>query len=393
MRARDPLNDADWTDFRGQWALQEGVSYLNHGSFGPSPRVVIEARERWYRELAANPMEFFTRRLDDALAQAREQLGRFVGTPGENLIFADNATLGMNIVALSVPLAAGDEVLLNDHEYGAVKRIWERRCTQSGARLIVQNIATPIESSDAVVEQMFAQASPRTKLLVVSHITSPTAVIFPIAAICRRARELGISVCVDGPHAIATVDVALDALDCDYYTASCHKWLCAPFGSGFLYVHPRKQAQIEPIVLSWGRAYPPDLSPAWHNEFTWIGTRDPSAFLAIPTAIEFIESIGLEAFRLRTHALAQYARQELSSRSGLSPLVPDDPRWYGPMLSLPLPRGEAAAIHERLWKAYRIEIPLVQWNDRLLIRPSCHVYTQRSELDALVGALRGINVL
>ena len=387
---RDPLDDSAWLDLAQQWNLREGVTYLNHGSFGPSPRVVIEERCRWYRELESEPMDFFTRRLEPALAEARAAVGRFVGASADNLIFVDNATVGMNIVAQSIDLHRSDEILLNDHEYGAVKRIWEQHANADGAKVIVQPIATPIRSADDVVEAIFEGVTPRTRLIIVSHVTSATAVIFPIAAICRRARELGIPVCVDGPHALAMTDVALDQLGCDYYAASCHKWLCAPFGSGFLYVHPRRQAEIRPVVVSWGRSYPPDLAPAWHNEFTWGGTRDLSAYLTVPTAIEFMQSAGIQAFRARAHALVRQARLAIEAATGLEALVPDDPQWYGSMISLPLPPGDAAALHRTLWERHRIEAPTFDWNGQRLVRPSAHLYTRQRDIDLLVEAIQAL---
>jgi isopenicillin-N epimerase len=370
------------------WDLRPDVIYLNHGSFGPSPRVVVEERCRWYRELEAEPMDFFTRRLEAALADARGVLGKFLGTSGDNLIFVDNATWAMNIVAESCELQPGDEVLLNDHEYGAVHRIWERRCHERGAKLVVAKIPTPLKSADDVIEPLFAAVTPRTRMIVFSHVTSPTAIIFPATEICRRARQLGIATCVDGPHALVMCDVNLDQLDCDYYCASNHKWLCAPFGSGFLFVHPRRQSTVQPVVTSWGRSYPPDLAPAWHNEFTWGGTRDCSAYLATPTAIQFIESVGVEHFRHHAHALVRQAREQIGQLTGREPLVPDDMSWYGSMISLPIPPGDALELHKAIWDRYRIEVPIVDWGGQRLVRPSAHLYTRSADIDRLVEALK-----
>jgi isopenicillin-N epimerase len=211
----------------------------------------------------------------------------------------------------------------------------------------------------------------------------------PVEAICRQARALGIPVAIDGPHAVAMRPLDIAALGCDYYAASCHKWLCAPFGAGFLYVHPRNQARIEPLVTSWGttaRGGP----KRWIDEFTWAGTRDPSAFLAVPAAIDFLESLGIAEFRAHTHALAQLARQQIVALTGLEPLVPDSPDWYGSMIALPLPAGDAPALQRALWERCAIEIPLVTWQGRRLIRPSCHLYTQPEQIDGLARALAAL---
>ena len=379
------LHDSNWHHWRDEWALAEGLTYLNNGSFGPTPRCVSAARRKWMEVVEADPHDFFVRQLGPRLAECRRRLGELVGTHGDNLALVENASVAMNIVAASVRLQPGDEVLTNDHEYGAVLRLWERVCRRAGAKLVVQPLPVPITSAEEVVETLFASAGERTKLLVVSHITSPTAIVFPVEAICRRARERGIATAVDGPHAIAMLDVILDRLDCDYYTASCHKWLCGPLGTGFLHAHPRVQASVEPALVSWGRTLEGDTA-SWRDEFNWIGTRDPSAFLAIRAAIDFMNRVGLDAFRERTHALAGYAREQFVARLGAEPLVPDDPQWYGSMISLRLPDGDAESLQRALWDRHRIEIPIVSWQGRRLVRPSCHLYTWREDIDRLVEA-------
>jgi isopenicillin-N epimerase len=398
--------DADWQAWASAWKLRPDTIYLNHGSFGPPPEPVRQARLAWQEQLDRQPMDFFVRTLEPALREARERLARFVGTRGENLVFVENATYGMNVVAGSFALGPGDEVLLTDHEYGAVKRIWERACRRAEtAPPRVAKLPLPFTTSEAATEALFAAATERTKLLIVSHITSPTAVILPIRQICGEARRRGIAVCIDGPHAPAQVDVHIDEIGCDYYAASCHKWLSAPFGSGFLYVHPSRQAQIETPLLSWGRLLP-NLPQAWDDEFIWSGTRDPSPYLSIPAAIDFLESVGLDNFRRRTHALARYARALLvelvcqvgpASRAGLSParqagptlepLVPDSDEWYGSMAHVPLPPGDAKPLQEALWRKHGIEVPIVDWNGGRYVRVSCHLYNTREEIDRLVAAL------
>lgn len=221
------------------WNLEPGVTYLNHGSFGPPPEAVRQARAVWQERLDRQPMDFFVRQLEPALLAARNKLAQFVGSDPENLIFVENATVGMNIVADSFPLQAGDEVLLNNHEYGAVQRIWKRACDAAGAKLVIATLPLPIRNAEETVAGLLAEATEKTRLIVVSHITSPTAITLPVADLCRAARERGIAVCIDGPHAVAQLELNLESLGCDFYTASCHKWLSAPFGSGFLYVAPR----------------------------------------------------------------------------------------------------------------------------------------------------------
>ncbi|GIW93396.1 MAG: aminotransferase class V [Pirellulaceae bacterium] len=333
---RRPDVDDDWRDVAAQWTLRPDVTYLNHGSFGPPPRPVQKAHHDWQKRLWEEPMDFYVRQLPQAWRQARRSVAEFLNTLDENLIFVENATAGMNLVAHSFPLEAGDEVLLTDHEYGAVRRIWEKRAVQCGATVSTVRLELPFTTAAAVVEQLSNAVTPRTRLAVVSHITSPTAVILPVGEIARALHRLGVTVVVDGPHALAQVPVDLEAIGCDFYTASCHKWLSAPFGSGLLYVAPAWHAHVRPLLWSWG-VLPPDVPAQWWQEFVWMGTRDPSAFLAVPAAIEWMKQIGLEAFRTRTHYLAQQARKALVARFGREPLVPDDPSWYGSMAHIPLP--------------------------------------------------------
>lgn len=387
------MSTLDSSPWKQHWQLRQGVTYLNHGSFGPAPTCVIEARQRWQQRLESQPMDFLIREFPVALAEARGKLGQFVGAAADDLVFVENATTGMNVVAKSVQFAPGDEVLLNTHEYGAVFRIWERACREAGATLVTNHVPLPLQATEEVVERVTAGLNDRTRLLIFSHVTSPTAVIFPAEDICRRARQRGVPTCIDGPHAIAMLPLSLTALDCDYYTASCHKWLCGPFGSGFLFVHPRRQAEIQPAIMSWGRPLLGD-EKSWRDELEWVGTRDPAAFLAVPTAIEWLEGeIGIEAFRRHGHELARYARQRLAEFCDEPPLVPDDACWYGTMAACPLPRGDAPALQRELWERFQIEAPIVEWQGRRFIRVSAHGYNERRDFDYLFESLRQCQAL
>ena len=403
MNADLPIDDdSAWAPIAARWQIRSDTIYLNHGSFGPPPNDVRRARRQWIDRLDEQPIDFFVRQFERELLGTRDRLAAFVGTAGGNLIFVENATAGMNVVAASFPLKSGDEVLATDHEYGAVLRIWDRACRDAGATLKIVELPLPFTSADETVAAIFAAATERTRLLIVSHITSPTAVTLPVGQICANARRREIATAIDGPHAVAQLPSAVDRLDCDFYAASCHKWLSAPFGSGFLYVAPRHQPLVRPPELSWGRIQPTPIE-SWSDEFVWTGTRDPSAFLTIPTAIEFLEQIGLDAFRARTHWLAQYARRRLVELTGLEPIVPDDPAWYGAMAHVPLPPRRTSAadavaraeighpvsnlLQHALWREWGIEVPIVEFRDRRYIRVSCHLYNDTKQIDRLVDGL------
>ncbi len=423
---------SDMSGFRNLWSIRPGVTYLNHGSFGPSPRSVIAARQEWIERLESEPMDFFVRQMEGHLERARRRLGEMVGTSAENLIFVDNATFGMNIVAASFPLATGDEVLATNHEYGAVLRIWRERCQKVGAKLVVQKLPEEFLSVEEVVAALFAGVTERTRLIVVSHITSPTALILPVEEICRRANERGICVCIDGPHALAAVPVDIDRLQCDFYCASCHKWLSAPFGSGFLYVHPRWKQAVRPVVVSWGNSLS-GRPRSWQDEFVWSGTRDPSPFLAVTAAIDFLSNLspdpesagsaprpehsnrekfrtslsgrawlragrpgteGVGLFRAMSRDLLDEARRKITAVTQLEPIGAGSHLWHGTMMSFPLPdrvtepaEGHIHPLQAALWTRFQIEVPIVNWNGRRYVRVSCHLYNDVADIDRLVAAL------
>jgi isopenicillin-N epimerase len=383
-------NDFDWRQWRDEWSIRADTTYLNHGSFGPTPRAVRDCQLGWQQWMVSQPMDFFVRQFEPAWLESRRRLSQFVGTSADNLAFVENSTAGMNVVASTFSLQPDDEVLLTDHEYGAVQRIWRRACQMArAADPVFAALPKKIEAADQVVDAIFSAATERTRLIIVSHVTSPTAIILPIRQIGDEARRRGIAVCVDGPHAPAQVLLAQDELPCDFYTASLHKWLSAPLGSGFLYVAPRWQDRVRTPVLSWGRVAPTKPS-AWWEEFVWTGTRDSSAYLAVPAAIELLERVGLENFRARTHHLARYARQRLVELIGLEPQIPDSAQWYGSMVSVPLPPGDARALQKDLWQDHGIEVPVIDHNGGRSIRVSCHLYNSRSDIDILVTALSSL---
>ncbi len=392
--SKPSLHNEDANRMRNEWLIPDDVTYLNHGSFGPSPHVVQEARHRWIEQLERQPMHFFLRQMEDALNVAYEHLGEFVGAKPKDLIFVENSTTAMNIVAANIELRAGDEVLTTDHEYGAVLRIWRRLCRQTKAKLVVRKLPNPMTSHDEIADTFMESVTSRTRLIVISHVTSPTAVILPVAEIARRAKKLGIPICIDGPHAVAMLPINLEQIGCDYYAASCHKWLSAPFGSGFLFVRRALQQHLQPVITSWGG----NISggpPSWKDEFSWVGTRDPSAYLSIPAAIEFLRSHGIAEFRNSTHELAQYARRRIQEVSGLDAVIPDSPEWYASMISLPLPLGENEPpkqghrdpLQDELWNRYQIEVPIVHWQGVRFVRVSCHLYNSRHDIDTLAEAL------
>lgn len=370
-------------ELRAQFMLDPDVIFLNHGSFGACPLPVFEAYQRWQRELERQPVEFLGRRVDALLDDARAQLGSYLHADPADLIFVSNATVGVNTVARSLALQPGDEILATDHEYGACDYTWEFICQKTGARYIRHPIPLPVLSAAELVESFWSAVTPRTKAIFISHITSPTALILPVDEICRRARAAGILTIIDGAHAPGQIPLDLTALDADFYTGNCHKWLCAPKGSGFLYARRDHHAWLEPPVISWG--WLPDASFVSRNQ--WQGTRDIAAFLAVPAAIEFQQAHDWDAVRARCHALARECRRRLADRFCLTPIAPDSPDWFAQMVTVPLPPCDVTALKARLYDDYRIEVPLVTWNGNYYVRVSFQGYNDERDLEALVKAL------
>lgn len=370
-----------------QFLLRPGMAFLNHGSFGACPRPVFDVYQGWQRELEAQPVEFLGRRIPGLLADARAALGAYVGAPADDLAFVPNATHGVNIVARSLSLGPGDEVLATDHEYGAVDRTWRFVCGKVGAQYVNQPIALPLRDPAEVVEQLWAGVTPRTRVIVVSHISSPTALIFPVAEICARARAAGIITVIDGAHAPGQIDLDMRQIGADFYTGNCHKWLCAPKGAGFLYARPEMQDQLEPLVVSWGyEAISPGRS-RFVDYFGWTGTSDPAAYLSVPAAIAFQREHTWPAVRAACHRLLLEASQRLTELTGLEPISPDTADWWVQLRALPLPPCDMHEVKARLWDEFQVEVPIVEWGGRQFVRVSVQAYNGPADIDRLVGAL------
>jgi isopenicillin-N epimerase len=365
-----------------QFLLRPDVTFLNHGSFGACPKPVFDTYQQWQLELERQPVEFLGRRYDDLLDEARAALARYLHTDANSLIFVANATTGINIVARSLALAAGDEILTSDQEYGAMDYTWQFVCEKTGARYIRQ----PLVLDETLVDTFWAQVTPRTKVIFLSHITSATATILPIAELCRRARQHGILTIIDGAHAPGQIPLDLTGLDADAYTGNCHKWLCAPKGSAFLMVQPHLHALIEPAVISWG--WLPGASFATRNQ--WQGTRDIAAYLSVPAAIQFQHDHDWESVRAHGHALARQTRQRAAHLTGVAPLVPDSSDWYAQMITLPLPGRDTERLTRRLREAYQIEIPFTKWNEQTGIRASFQGYNTQADADLLLEGLAAL---
>ena len=383
----NPIWGDDWDDVRRLWLLDPDVAHCNHGSFGAVPAQVLEAQEKIRRQMAVNPMRWFTRELPGLVRAARAEVAGFLGADADDLAFVSNVSAGVSAVAHSLPLSAGDEVLSSDHAYGAVSYALDRLCTRTGARRVVATV--PYHSSDEEVVAAFAgHCTERTRLVVVDQVTSATARRFPVEEVARLAHRAGARVLIDGAHAPGMLPLDVPSLGADIWVGNLHKWACAPAGSGALWVAPERREEIQSLVVSWNE---PDGYP---SSFDSVGTDDLSAWLATPQSLAVLASLGLDRVRSHNEALVGWAQSRVADILGLPP---DDLR-HDPGLSmalLRLPPGTADSLEEALKLRDRmaelgVEMAIGCWNGRGAIRLSAQLYNQPSDYERLAIGVRGL---
>jgi isopenicillin-N epimerase len=377
---------------RDRFLLDPDLVFLNHGSFGACPRDVLDVQRHWQLEMERNPVAFLGRRSAELLMQARQALGAEIGARGDDLVFVPNSTTGVNVVARSFELQPGDEVLATDLEYGACEAAWVHVCAKRGASYRRVEIPLPFRR-DEVVDRLMAAAGPRTRLIHVSHLTSTTALILPVAEICAAARERGIATLVDGAHAPGQVALDLGAIGADFYVGNCHKWLCAPKGSGFLHARAEHQAMLDATVISWGYAdgtgghsgFDAYLGRSvFERRLQWQGTRDLSPWLAVPAAIGFQQRLDWPTVRRNCHELAAHAVGVLVRRHGLPPVATD--RDWAQMVVIPVPAQDPTTLRQRLFDESRIEIPVTTHAGRVFVRLSVQGYNTPDDIEHLLAA-------
>lgn len=378
------------TSLRELFLLDPDIVFLNHGSFGATPRPVIEVYQDWLRRMERQPVRFVDQELPELLVTARQALGAYLNADAGELVYVPNATFGVNVIAQSLSLGPGDEVLATDHEYGACDRAWRYFSQKRGFSYIRQPISLPATSSEQIVEQFWLGVNTRTKVIFISHITSPTALTMPVEIICARAREAGILTVIDGAHAPGQIKLDLKGIGADFYVGNGHKWLCGPKGSAFLYTRIDRQELIEPLVVGWGWGDDRTLSfgSDYLDYLQWWGTIYIAPYLAIPAAIQFQAEYNWPNVRKRCRDLVHQAIQRIDELTGLPSVYPDESGWYHQMAVAQLPPiPDIKSLKSQLYEQFKIEIPCIEWNDRQLIRVSVQGYNTQADIDALLAAL------
>jgi isopenicillin-N epimerase len=385
------------------WDFDPTVTYLTHGTYGACPRPILALQQSLVAELEANPLRFLTRELEGRLDAARASVAAFLNADPEGLVVVPNATTGVATVLESLRLRPGDELLTNDHEYNATVNALTTVAARAKARVVQVSIPLPIRHEEQVTEAILGGVTPRTRLALISHVTSPSGLVFPIESIVRELARLGVDTLVDAAHAPGQVPVDVDALGAAYWTGNGHKWLCGPKGAGVLHLRADRRAGVLPLVTSHGRNDPrPDRPHLW-KEFDWQGTGNPTAFLALPAAIELIGGLqpgGWPAHMAANNAMALAARDLLNDRLGLEPIAPDSMVGAMAAIALPMSPDETAmeALTNTLALEDRIEIPVGPFPvracrvpgmppARALLRISAQRYNELADYERLADAL------
>jgi len=369
--------------------LDPNITYLNHGSYGSCPSSVFNDYQKLQKRLEQQPVQFMTKYLWKYLKESRDTLGTFLNCDGDDLLLFANPTTAINNVIENLNLNKGDEVLMTQHEYGALVRAWSRSSKRNNFSIVQQPVKVPVSSKKNFIKQFLAGITMNTKVVFISQITSQTGLIFPIKEICEYATKKGIVTIVDGAHVPGHIDLNISNLECDFYTGTCHKWLCAPKGSSFLYVRKSFQANIKPQVVSWGEEGDDPGPSQFQMDFQWQGTKDMSSFLSIPSAIHFIESNNWKENHKISKELILEVSEDLKNLFGTNPLFKSED-WVGQMVSHPLPSNTPENLKEMLWEKFLIEVPVFEWKKQKYIRVSAHFYNDRNDMNTLINALEMI---
>lgn len=389
---------SSWAKF---WSLDPTVTFLNHGSYGACPLPVLEVQQKLRSQLERQPLRFFMREYEELLDAARSQLATFVGADADELAFVPNATTGVNAVLRSLWFTSDDELLTTNQEYNACRNALNFVAKHTGAKVVVATVPFPLQSPDRVVEAVMERVSPKTRLVLIDHVTSQTGLIFPIQQLVSELAARGVDTLVDGAHAPGMVSLNLHEIGATYYTGNCHKWLCAPKGAGFLYVRRDKQSAIRPLTISHGANSRRTDKSRFQLEFDWMGTDDPTAYLCVPEAINFLGSLlpgGWFELMEKNRSLALLARQLLCEAFDVSPPCPD--QMIGSMAVVPLPEKlslseqprrtrEWPLLQDILFDRFNIEVPIVPWHEpfQQMVRVSAQLYNTPEQYKYLAKGL------
>jgi isopenicillin-N epimerase len=375
---------------KSQFLLDPSITFLNHGSFGACPKPIFSAFQRFQLELEFEPVDFIQKKLPQYLKQAKAPLAKFIGCNTEDFFFVPNPTVAINTIMRSLKLNPGDEILSTNHEYGAMDRTWNFYCKKSGAKYVRQNISLPIVSKAQIIEEFWKGYNANTKVIFLNQMSSSTALIFPVKEICDKAQELGLITIIDGAHVPGHIDLNIAELNPDFYTGTLHKWMLAPKGSSFLYVKKEFQADIDPLVVSWGYESIAPGESQFLDYHEYQGTNDNSAFLCTPKVIEFLEQNNWKEKSKACKQIVFANYQRFCDLLKTEPLAPITTEFLGQMASVPVKTSKPTELKDLLYEQYKIQIPVMPLNGNIYLRYSINAYNSQEDLDILYKALEDI---
>ena len=378
-------------NLRDQFLLRKDINFLNFGSFGATPKPVFEYYQQWQKVLEAEPVQFIAFDGVEYLSTSRAALAQFIHVDDkDDLVYVTNPSFAVNIIAKAFPLEEGDEILATDIEYGACDRTWDYYCEKKKAVYKRQKINLPITTKEQFIEDFFKGLTPKTKAIFIGHITSATALIFPVKEICEIAKSKGLITIVDGAHAPAQVDLRINELEVDFYVGACHKWMMAPKGASFLYAHKSVQHLCEPLVVSWGYKAAKPSASTFLDYHQMIGTRDFSAFLAVTMSIIFMKDHKWPEVAKKCHEMVLANAPLFYELLGTNPISPLTNEWIGQMISIPIHTKEPEILQRKLYKEFNIEIPIMRQGEDIYMRYSINAFNSIQDLEALHNALSTI---
>ena len=380
-------------NIKSLFMLDENITYLNHGSFGACPKPIFESLQKYQIQLETQPVQFLDIDSQALMIKSRNCLADFIDCNPENLVFFQNPTTAINEIVRSIQLNKNDEILSTNHEYGAMDKTWDFICKKTGAKHIKSNIQLPVTDAQTFTDNFLAGVTSNTKIFFLSHMTSATGLYFPIDEICKFAKKHNILTIIDGAHIPGHFPLSIDTLQPDIYVGACHKWLLCPKGVSFLYVDKKYQSQIDPLVISWG--YDSEY-PTEHSEFQihhyWQGTRDVSPFLTIPDAIQFRKNYNWEEVSKKCKLRILEFKNEIHEIIKNQSLVDCEPnKWLGQMYSFQIENEDFITLKNIFITDYKIEIPIMRWENKTLIRVSLNGYNSEENINKLLDVLKKNN--
>ncbi len=377
-------------NIKDAFLLDPAITYLNFGSFGACAKPVFETYQKFQLELETEPVQFIAVNSTHYLKTSRKALGSYIHCHEDDLVFTPNPSYAINIITKSLRLSPGDEILSTNMEYGAMDRTWNHYCKQTGARYVRQPITLPLSSKEQFLEEFWKGLSPRTKVVFIGQITSATALILPVKELCKQAKEKGLLTIVDGAHVPGHIPLNLNELQVDIYTGACHKWMMTPKGCSFLYVNKANQAWVDPLVVSWGYESVMPSGSQFQDYHELQGTRDISAFLTVPQALEFMKTHHWEKRAAECRQLATEEAPRFFALLNSQPLAPLTDEFIGQMISIPLRTNEPEKLQRLLFSDYQIEVPVMRHENQCFLRYSIQAFNTKHDLDKLYQALENI---